>query len=51
MKVKTPAHIAQGGGGCPILGSIQIQLGFASEQPEPVEDGPEYGRGGEREDL
>ena len=39
------AQVAQRGGWCPIPGNIPGQVGQGSEQPEPAEDVPAYGRG------
>ena len=38
-------HVAQRGGGCPIPGNIQAQVGQGSEQSDPAEDVPACGRG------
>ena len=38
-------QVAQRGGGCPVPGNVQGQVGRHSEQPDPVEDVPAYGRG------
>lgn len=35
--------LVQRGGGCPILGNIQGQVGHGSEQPFLVEDVPAHG--------
>ena len=35
---ETLAQVAQRGSGCPIPGKIQGQVGWGSEQPDPVED-------------
>jgi len=39
---ETLAQVAQRGGGCPIPGNIQGQVGQGSEQPDPVEDVPAH---------
>ncbi|KAJ7425192.1 homeobox-containing protein 1 [Willisornis vidua] len=41
---KPLARVAQKGGGCPILGNIQAQVGWGSEQPDVAEDVPAHGR-------
>ena len=46
---QTLAQIAQRGGRCPLPGNIQNQVGWGSEQPDPVEDVPDHcGEGGGR---
>jgi len=42
---ETLAQVAQRGGGYPIPRDIQGQVGWGSEQPDPVEDVPVYCRG------
>jgi len=42
---ETLAQVAQRGGGCPIRGNVQGQVGWGSEQPDPAEDVPAHGRG------
>ena len=42
---EVPARVAQRGGGCPIPGNVQGQVGRGSEQPDLVEDVPAHGRG------
>lgn len=37
--------VVKRGGGCPILGNIQRQVGQGSEQPFLVENVPAHGRG------
>jgi len=39
------AQVAQKGGGCPIPGKAQGQVGQGSEWPHPVEDVPAHCRG------
>jgi len=39
------ARVAQRGGGCPIPGNVQAQVGRSSERPGLVEDGPAHSRG------
>ena len=43
--------VAQRGGRCPILGNIQGQAGWGSEQPDLVVDVPASGRGDGLGDL
>ena len=37
--------------GCPILGSVQGQVGWGSEQPGPLGDVPDHGKGAEQDGL
>jgi len=37
-------RVAQRGGRCPIPGNMPSQVGWGSEQPDPVEDVPACGR-------
>ena len=48
---ETPEQVAQRGGRCPILGNIQGQVGWGSEQPDVVVDVPAYCRGIGLDDL
>ena len=43
--------VAQRGGGCPVPGNVQGQVGWSSEQPGLVETVPTHGRGLELDDL
>jgi len=45
MRVVELAQVAQRGGGCPIPGNIQSQVGRGSEQPGVVEEVPAHCRG------
>jgi len=45
------AQVAQRSCGCPLPGSVQGQVGWSSERPGLVEDGPAHGRGLEPDDL
>jgi len=51
MRVETLAQVAQRGGGCPLPGNIQGQVGQGSEQPGLVEDGPAHCRAIGSDDL
>ena len=48
---RTLAQVAQRGGRCPIPGNVQGQVGWGSEQPDPVEDVPAHCRGVGPDDL
>ncbi len=48
---RTLAQVAQRGGGCPIPGNIQGQVGRGSEQPDLVGDVPAPCRGVGLDDL
>jgi len=48
---ETLEQVAQRGGKCPIPGNIQGQVGWGSEQPDLVEDGPAHCRGVGLNDL
>ena len=48
---ETVAQIAQRSWGCPIPRNIQGQVGWSSEQPDPVEDVPAHGKGVGLDDL
>ena len=41
---ETLEHAAQRSCGCPIIGSVQGQVGWGSEQPDLVKDVPVHGR-------
>jgi len=43
--VEAPAQVAQRRCGCPLTGSVQGQVEWGFEQPDPVEDVPAHGRG------
>ncbi|KAK4824617.1 hypothetical protein QYF61_016923 [Mycteria americana] len=42
---ETREQVAQRSCGCPIIGSVQCQVGWGFEQPDLVEDVPAYGQG------
>ena len=51
MRVETLAQVAQRGGGCPLPGNIQGQVGQGSEQPGLVENILTHCRGAGLDDL
>ena len=48
---ETLAQGAQRSGQCPIPGNIQGQVGWASQQPDPVEDVPAHCSGAGLQNL
>jgi len=44
MGVKTIEQVAQRGCGYPIAGSVQVQVGWAFEQPDLMKDVPAHDR-------